>query len=203
MPPRAAAFAVLTAAIALAACQPQGHGQAMQRLSMGDGRMAATTPAAPAPGGSEPAAANRPPAATAEPGDSTGGEAAPRRTARREPPDTPPAAATPEAAPGPEIDPDPERFLGIPSRRVAAQLGAPAVVRRDPPAQVWQYRTRRCVLDVFLYPQSESSTQAARAVLHLEARDRQAQPVPAADCLERLLRSRLEQDRPDPGRPEA
>jgi hypothetical protein len=33
-----------------------------------------------------------------------------------------------------------------------ARLGPPDFTRRDPPAELWQYRGATCVLDLFLYP---------------------------------------------------
>ena len=35
--------------------------------------------------------------------------------------------------------------------RTDRNLGAPEFVRRDGPAQIWQYRAENCVLDLFLY----------------------------------------------------
>jgi hypothetical protein len=35
---------------------------------------------------------------------------------------------------------------------LVARLGPPNFTRRDPPAELWQYRGATCVLDLFLYP---------------------------------------------------
>lgn len=41
-------------------------------------------------------------------------------------------------------------------------LGNPAMVRREPPAEIWQYRNETCVLDVYVYGR----------VTHAEIRER-------------------------------
>lgn len=83
------------------------------------------------------------------------------------------------------VDADPDHLLGTSPRELKAELGVPALVRREPPAEIWQYRDTACVLDLFLYPGDDG-----QAVTHLEARDLTAKPVAAASCLERLLRAR-------------
>ncbi len=37
-------------------------------------------------------------------------------------------------------------------RSLTQRLGAPDFTRPDAPAEIWQYRSASCVLDVFLYP---------------------------------------------------
>jgi hypothetical protein len=44
-------------------------------------------------------------------------------------------------------------------------FGAPTLVRREPPAEVWQYRSDDCVLDLYLYGESQPDT-----VRHAELR---------------------------------
>ena len=46
---------------------------------------------------------------------------------------------------------DTSNLVGRNAREVADLLGAPHFKRRDPPAELWQYRAEPCVLDVFLY----------------------------------------------------
>src|SRR5437867_9484655 len=45
-------------------------------------------------------------------------------------------------------------ILGLDSGAVRKLLGEPGLIRRDEPAEVWQYRTASCVLDVVLYNQA-------------------------------------------------
>ena len=46
---------------------------------------------------------------------------------------------------------DPEELMGLNRGQITVMLGAPNLVRRDAPAEVWQYLGGECVLDLFLY----------------------------------------------------
>lgn len=99
---------------------------------------------------------------------------------------TPPApvheAARAIAVPAPAVpaEPaDPAAFVGRGAREVAEMLGEPRLKRRDPPAELWQYRAERCALDLFLYTGRDN----ALTVRHAEVRPREA---PFAECLERI-----------------
>jgi hypothetical protein len=64
-------------------------------------------------------------------------------------------------------------------------LGEPSLVRRDPPAEIWQFHDRHCILDVFLY-----ARPGGLAVAHVEAR--QPKSTAAAnprECLRLKLQS--------------
>ena len=50
-----------------------------------------------------------------------------------------------------EKERDPQRLLDLGRHELASILGKPAFIRRDMSAEVWQYRTDACVLDLFLY----------------------------------------------------
>lgn len=88
----------------------------------------------------------------------------------------PPAPAEPPvlssiASPTPEaIDNQP--LEGLDSDAVRKQFGAPALIRHEPPAEIWQYRSSTCVLDLFLYPAA-----SGRSVRHAEIRARQDEPT--------------------------
>src|SRR5262245_27258158 len=58
------------------------------------------------------------------------------------------ASVTPKSA-----NSAPPKVLGLKPHDVQELLGMPKLVRRDDPAEVWQYRSNACVLDVFLYPE--------------------------------------------------
>ncbi len=104
-----------------------------------------------------------------------------------EPPAGPETAArTAALAPTPEIDDDPARILGLGPDQLTEILGRPELMRREPPAEIWQYRGRSCVFDVFLY--EEAGTVR---VTYLEARDASARRVAERNCLNQLLRARL------------
>ena len=115
--------------------------------------------------------------------------------ASEQPEATAATAPQPEAEPGPEIaalppeaviDDDPARILGLAPDQLTALLGRPELTRREPPAEIWQYRGETCVFDVFLYE------DAGRVrVTYLEARDESAQRIAERNCLNQLLRARL------------
>lgn len=77
---------------------------------------------------------------------------------------------------------DPDEVMGLGRNAVQALLGEPGLVRREAPAEVWQYQSRGCVLDVFLY-EASSDFQ----VVYLEARTGQAIGTATATCLGAVL----------------
>ena len=107
-------------------------------------------------------------------------------------PEAPPAATVaapaPQTAalpPEPPIDDDPDQLLGLDRGGLAALLGDPDLIRREAPAEIWQYVTGDCVFDVVLYARGQ-----AYAVSYIEARDSAAAVQPPRPCLNRLLRAR-------------
>jgi hypothetical protein len=44
-----------------------------------------------------------------------------------------------------------DQFTGLKSKDLVALLGEPSLRRRDPPAELWQYRGTGCVLELYLY----------------------------------------------------
>jgi hypothetical protein len=75
-------------------------------------------------------------------------------------------ASRPET-PAPASPADATAFVGRGAREVAELLGEPQLKRRDPPAELWQYRAGPCVLDLFLYAGKDDSTLT---VAHVEMR---------------------------------
>jgi hypothetical protein len=96
-----------------------------------------------------------------------------------------PAPQVTRRAPGPPITDDPDQLLGLDRNGVAALLGEPALVRREAPAEIWQYVTGDCVFDVVLYAAGQRY-----AVSYLEARDAAAAVQAPRPCLNKLLRAR-------------
>jgi hypothetical protein len=101
---------------------------------------------------------------------------------------TPPPAivALPSAtaeAPAPPAEPAAARvpelpvLTGLGPAELVALLGEPDFRRRDPPAELWQYRSADCVLDVFLYGEGGSYR-----VVRSETRDRHVLPPLIASC---------------------
>jgi hypothetical protein len=87
-----------------------------------------------------------------------------------------------QAQPGPS---DPVRsaaILGLDGGAVRKLLGEPGLIRRETPAEVWQYRTADCVLDVVLYDNATGPR-----VAYAEARTSAAEPTPTDACLSDVL----------------
>ncbi|MFM9842099.1 MAG: hypothetical protein ACKVOI_03925 [Dongiaceae bacterium] len=79
----------------------------------------------------------------------------------------------------------PPKVLGLKPHDVEELLGMPKLVRRDDPAEVWQYRSSACVLDVFLYPVETGAQQ----VRYLEARTVAAEPARTDECVNDIRRT--------------
>ncbi len=82
------------------------------------------------------------------------------------------------AGAGPAAPADPNTLIGLAPQQIGEALGVPELQRREPPAEVWQYRTTTCVFDLYLYDQ-EGGLRAA----HYEARSRTNGEVDPALCL--------------------
>jgi len=102
-------------------------------------------------------------------------------------------AATPAAAHGVEdaaapISPilhltgDPKELVGLDHKVVRRALGDPRHIRNELPAQVWQYATGDCIVDLYLYNQDGALT-----VTYVEARSHTAEQAPTTRCLKSLL----------------
>jgi hypothetical protein len=80
---------------------------------------------------------------------------------------------------------DPARLIGLDPRKLAALLGRPTLVRRDPPAQIWQFHDRYCILDVFLYDR-----RSGLEVTYVEARQpRSTAAANSRECLRLKLQA--------------
>jgi hypothetical protein len=112
-------------------------------------------------------------------------------------PATPQAASplpSPQAAPAPQIAAGPpvagaRGLVGMTRDALGERLGPAGFMRRDGPAEVWRYRGRDCLLDVFVYRQ----TDGAQRVTHIDARTLQGRAAPADPCLDSLDRERRPQ----------
>ena len=91
-------------------------------------------------------------------------------------PDIAPLPARPSPEPAFVADLDPSALLGLARADVVALLGPPGLLRRDPPAEMWQYRNEDCVLHLFLYA---VRADAGYEVRHVELRGRAGAAVPA------------------------
>lgn len=76
----------------------------------------------------------------------------------------------------------PERLKGLHAAQVEDALGAPGFRRRDPPAEIWQYRVGLCTLDLFLYKDAAGTT-----VSHYAVRSPSGTSVSERACLDEVL----------------
>ncbi len=94
-----------------------------------------------------------------------------------------PGAAVAEPPPEPQIGavaphvPELGKLAGLGEAELVAMLGQPDFRRNDPPAEIWQYRSADCVLDIFLY-----SEAGGYRVVHSEAHDRHVLPPTIGPC---------------------
>lgn len=80
----------------------------------------------------------------------------------------------------------PEHLIGLEARELEKILGSPDFLRKDPPAQRWQYRNPSCLFDVFLY-QDKNGT-GTHKVAHVEARGLDVNRVSDRDCFLSILK---------------
>jgi hypothetical protein len=75
-----------------------------------------------------------------------------------------------------------DQLMGQESQAVQVALGQPRRVRKEAPAEIWQYDGGSCVVDLFLYPEG-----GKQKVTHLEARDSTSgKTVDTNACLAKL-----------------
>ncbi|MFO1190030.1 MAG: hypothetical protein U1E97_10740 [Alphaproteobacteria bacterium] len=115
--------------------------------------------------------------------------------------DASPQAATPDASsertaavprppariPMPPADIDPGQILKANGDQVMSLLGKPEMKRREKQAELWQYRSSSCVLNLFVYP---TGANHAPEVTHVEARARAGGIMPTRICLASLIAKR-------------
>lgn len=89
-----------------------------------------------------------------------------------------------------KIDDDPRRLLGLDGKSLTGLLGRPGFKRRDPPAQLWRYRDKGCILDLFLY--RDTKKKGRSFVRHFEARSLSKTNMTARSCLRALLVARTQ-----------
>jgi hypothetical protein len=84
----------------------------------------------------------------------------------------------------PILSGDPASFIGLGGAELSRTLGQPKQVRKDSPAEIWQYSGADCVVDFYLY-----AGDAGLAVAYMEARDQTAESTPTDRCVKSLLQS--------------
>lgn len=91
----------------------------------------------------------------------------------------------------PKSKPDPQQMMGMKRSDLLVFLGTPTLRRSEPPAEVWQYLVRACVLHVFLFQNPGGDDYQ---VAYVESLPRAAPNVKLDDCLARLLEQVGESD---------
>ena len=68
-----------------------------------------------------------------------------------------------------------------------SELGRPSFRRRDPPAEIWQYRVHACTLDLFLYEEGGTGI-----VAHFAVRTPGGGEISERGCLDEVIARRTE-----------
>lgn len=84
----------------------------------------------------------------------------------------------------PILSSDSDAFLGLGAQELATALGKPRQVRKDAPAEIWQYNGADCVVDFYFY-----DSNGRLEVAYVEARDVRADNAPTERCVKSLLQS--------------
>jgi hypothetical protein len=71
-----------------------------------------------------------------------------------------------------------------PPTEVRNRLGAPSLTRKEPPAEIWQYSSHSCVIDVVYYPNAAGSLSAE----WLDSRALDGSPMDKDTCLKTIGR---------------
>ena len=88
----------------------------------------------------------------------------------------------------PAVDDNPERLMGLGVGELIIMLGSPRFVRRDSSAQLWRYRNKSCILDLFLY---RNDDQSEYFVNYIEARRAKGGVALKRPCFGALLLQKL------------
>jgi hypothetical protein len=103
---------------------------------------------------------------------------------RTHPSESDPAASKAKPA-APILLDDPSSFIGLGDAELSRALGQPKQVRKDDPAEIWQYSGADCVVDFYLY----AGDTGGLAVAYMEARNQAAESTPADRCVRSLMQS--------------
>jgi len=79
-----------------------------------------------------------------------------------------------------------EQLKGLTKTEIERRFGSPAFRRSEANAEIWQYRTRTCSLDVFLYRQPNNSVTVSYAAVRGPAGAQVGEP----ECLKAVQSAR-------------
>ena len=77
-----------------------------------------------------------------------------------------------------------ERLLGLDGSEITELLGEPKFERSEPPAQIWQYQSNECFVDLFLFKEAGDLT-----VDHVEVRGKQVEKTDEKICFASILKT--------------
>lgn len=83
-------------------------------------------------------------------------------------------------------------LLGMERENVRLLLGAPQMARHEPPAEVWQYRGRDCVLNVFFYKGKNAQTTAQVEHVEMMPLTEDAQVAAGDNCIDSMVMRRAQ-----------
>ena len=104
---------------------------------------------------------------------------------RTHPSESDPASKASAQPAAPILSDDPRSFIGLGDAELSRALGQPKQVRKDDPAEIWQYSGADCVVDFYLY----AADAGGLAVAYMEARNQAAEATPADRCVRSLMQS--------------
>lgn len=81
-------------------------------------------------------------------------------------------------------------MIGLDRDQVTALLGKPHFRRHDKPADLWQYRNKKCALDLFLYRIRDGIIYK---VTHADVRILNSAKATKNTCFKRLIKHHIEQ----------
>lgn len=84
-----------------------------------------------------------------------------------------------------EVDSDPRQLIGLDPSATTALLGEPAVQEEKPPARVWTYNAKDCVLSIFFY--ADINTRVFHALTYEIKNDDQSD-AGKRHCMGELMR---------------
>ena len=80
----------------------------------------------------------------------------------------------------------PQQMSGLFAEDVQKMFGVPDFKHYDSPAEIWQYRKKECLLDIFLYVDKQRSNNLR--VRHAEVRGRSISKISQKNCILQALR---------------
>ena len=83
-----------------------------------------------------------------------------------------------------------EDLQGKTSLFVQEHLGPPHHIWHETPAQMWQYATPECILNVVFYPRPDEIAAKSVYAEHLSSRAYTGKPLPVSTCLTFIASSR-------------